>query len=316
MTISVPESEWRLETNGGIKYRLVERSGHFTEEDAAGQEIVIIKANRLGAFVIESLPAPFQQVGTIVYPGPRLMPGTPLACKRISWSSNVDGKPVDPFLQDLGAFSGTYEGDLKLTIEYSTTPLNDNSGGDGSDPTDPKTWLEISANASGEFLTTPIRGDARWGVIGAETAEVKEAQIPHLITTSEIEWTVKWSQIPYTFMNSTLMSRLRSKLGKVNDAVMPLFYDAPAETILFLGFALSQQYTWRTGFGGQPPMTLDMKFIEKNFQSLDAEGTTIQVTHNDYWRPGIGWRKLYVDGVNPTYALTNLTNIFAAQPAP
>lgn len=319
MTISVPESEWRLETNGGIKYRLVERSGTFTEEDATGQEKVIIKAERLGQFVQESLPAPFQQIGTLIYPGPRAMPGTPLACTRISWQSHVDGKPVDPFLQDTAATDGTYEGDLLLTIDYSTSPLNDLTGEDGSDPTDPRTWLDISANASGEFLTTPVRGDALWEVIdflNSEETAVKETQIPHLITATEVEWTVKWSQIPYTFMNTILMERLRSKLGKVNQAAMPLFFDAPPETILFLGYAMAQQYTWRTGLGGQPPMSLEMKFLEKNFQWVDDNnGEPIQVTHNHYWRPGWGWRRLLVDGTNPTYVSANLTNIFAAQQA-
>lgn len=310
MTITVPESDWRLSLSSGTKYKLLSSSGTFTDEEATATEVVIIKAQNLGDFVRHCIPGPFESLGTLVYPGNRLMPGTPLMTKRISWQSNVDGKPVDPFLQDTAAPDGTYEGDLRLTIEYGTSPLNDlaDSGG-GSDPNDPRTFLEISANASGDFISTPVKGTAKWEGVNTtfgESDEVKEQGIPHVITSSEVEWTCRWSQIPHNFMNSVLMSRLRSKLGFVNNATMPMFYNAPAETILFLGYSIQQQFTWRSGLGGQPPVNIEFKFLEKNFTWV-----TTQVTHNHFWRPGWGWRRLLVDGVNPTYKSTNLTNIFA-----
>ena len=103
------------------------------------------------------------------------------------------------------------------------------------------------------------------------------------------------------------MGRLREKLGKVNDAAVPVFHDAPADTILFLGFSVSTSYTWRSGKTGQAPITLSMNFLEKNFTSSGG----VDVTHQYLWRPNWGWRKLKIDG-DYIYAQADLTEIWRA----
>jgi hypothetical protein len=306
MTIPVDASEWRLTTDDGIPYRLVSSNGVFTEEDATAQEVIIIKAHQLGQFVQEAIPPPFSAINAVFYPQRRLMPGTPLQTKRISWKSNVEGKPVDPFLQDTDAGSNTYEGDLELTIDYGTHPSNDSD----SDPDDPRTYLEITGNASGNFLVCNVGGDAQWEAQGDLPLEtITNNDLPHYVPQPEIEWTCIWSQIPSHFFEDTLRTRLNQALGRVNSAVMPLFWNAPIETILFIGWSVKLQYSWRSDMGGQAPLRLELKFLEKNFKAIDADNEIVQVTHNHYYTSEKGWRRMLVRG-EPVFRQSNLLTVF------
>ena len=313
MSVNVPSSQWRGKTEGGIPVLVTGRSGEFGEEDASATETFIIDAENLGAFALESFPLPYVMFGTVFYPRPRWMTSLPaLRTKRVRWKGLTDGKPVDPFGNDPDAPTATYERFIEVTIEYGTSPTND----DEADPNDPRTFLEITANASGEFLNSPVRGSMFWDFAtkGAGGEEVKQVDVPHTITESLTEWTARWRQIPHQFFTGTLLTRLRDSMGKVNQGVMSLFYNAPAETIMFLGYSMRYQYTWRSGYTGQSPVELELKFLEKNFMgdrgtSLFVPGGEVQVTHNHIYQPGVGWCRLYVGG-NPLYKTTNLDQIF------
>jgi hypothetical protein len=99
--------------------------------------------------------------------------------------------------------------------------------------------------------------------------------------------------------------------GQVNNADMTVLHDAPKETVLFLTWSLDQQFTWRDGYAGASPVTLSLKFIEKNFQGFSGEssGHKVQVTHNHLWRPNVGWRRPLVNG-EPLYEQADLNSIF------
>lgn len=303
MSLTDP-SDWRLQTQGGIKAKIVERTGTFESESATGQEVIIIQAADLDDFIVESFPAPFVFLGTVFYPRGRNFSGfQPLLNRRISFQGLTDGRPIDPFNSDPDAPDNTYDEFVRVTIDYSTTPENDTE----SDPDDPTTFLEISANASGTFLTVPASGESLWtDPDGGPAEDVTEINTPLHITETETEWSVRWKQVPAEFISDTLMGRVRSKLGTVNDAPFELLYNAPIETTLFLGFSMRQQFTWRPGFTGTPPVELDLKFLEKNFTSDEG----ILVTHNHLFRPGKGYRKMTIDG-NALYASSNLDSIFA-----
>ncbi len=296
-----PVSEWRRQTSGGIKYKLLDGfpTGNFADEDAGVTEEYLLQASDFEAFLTESFPPPVVIVGTLFYPRRRPLPGFPvLVTHRVNCVPWDKGKPADPFGADSGAAAGTYDQFLRVTVEYGPTQENDQE----RDPTDPLTFLEISANVSGEFLTTMPRGIAVWqednGKVTFDT--------PHTIVVPTTEWTIRWTQVPWDFFNDTLIARLRSKLGKVNQGAMTTLHDAPAETILFIGYSRQQQFTWREDNAGQPPMVVEMKFLEKNFE--DSKGT--QVTQNMFWRSGVGWQTLLFDGGSRAYATTNLDEIF------
>lgn len=303
-------SSWRLSTPGGIPFRVIDRSGSFGEEDSEATETYIIEANNLLAFVVEGFPAPYILGGTVFYPLRTPMGGFPaLSVKRITWKGFVDGLPVDPFGADVDPPAGTYQDFLEVQVTFGTTPQNDTE----RNPYDPLTFLEITANASGEFLVSPVRGEAGsalWIIPPASsTLEVREIDVGQPINQVLIEWNVRWAQIPFGWFNSTLMSRLRDAMGKVNSTAMPIFNDAPPETIMFLGFSMSNQYTWRDGNTGASPVALDMKFLEKNFEREEGAFLT-QVTHNHMYRPGSGWLRLEING-DKLYTEFDLNTIFS-----
>ena len=307
-----PVSEWRLHTRGGIPLTVLSRSGGFSKEEATATEQYLIPAQYLLAFALESLPRPFVFLGSLIYPRHRPLPGlSSMVTKTIRWEPFDSSLPVDPFNGDVAADDKTYGEFVKVTINYATVPNNDE---DESDPDDPQTFLEVSANASGTFLAVPTRGNATWDdadysdeeiLMAAGDLGVKEVDIPQTIIQSEVEWSVRWPQIPYEYWTSRLVTRLRDKLGKVNQGEMSLFHDAPAETIMFLSWSMKRSYTWREGESGSSPIELDMRFLEKNFKSSDG----VQVTHNHVYRPGFGWRRMLINGEN-MYASANLDSIF------
>lgn len=317
MSTNLNPNTWRLRTPGGIPFKVLDREGVFGAEDSNATETYIIQAGRLLDFIMEGFPLPIIFNGNVLYPRGTSMGGmAPLTVKQIAWSGLVDGLPSDPFGTDTNAPNGTYQDYIKVKVSYGTAPENDTA----SDPNEPWTFLEISSTASGEFLASPIRGSGPSGAFWHsddpfETPkEVTEIDVAKHVDQSLVEWSLRWARIPYGWFNSTLNARLRAAMGKVNDSVMPIFGDAPAETILFIGYSMSNQYTWRSGYAGASPIALDLKFLEKNFLSEELDlifnPITIQVTHNYVYRPGWGWRKLVVNN-NNLFSSCDLNSIFS-----
>jgi hypothetical protein len=228
--------------------------------------------------------------------------------KTVKYKGLTEGKPIDPFGADSNAPAGTYEDFLEVTIDYGPS---ERGSDDDPDQEDPTTFLEISSTASTNFLAnTEGSTGALWGApYGSSTSNNTSAvniDIPDTVIETSIEWSFRWPQVPYEYFSDTLIARFRAALGKVNSGPTSLFHNAPAETILFLGYAINQSYTWRRDDGVIiPPLSVDFKFLEKSFTAVD--GT--QVTHNHFYRPGVGWRRLYVNS-NPVFQQTNLDNIF------
>ncbi len=322
-------SQWRLTTSNGIPYRCVRRGGSFSYEGAVASEEYIINASDLLAFVNFAFPEPYAVGGRLFYPQQPVMPGLgTLVPKSISWKEHVSGLPTDPFVSDSYAPAGTYGDHLLVTVKYGVAPENDSE----VDPSDPFTFLQVRANASGVFLNSPNEGKATWTVpnwspapstrtlsdgssiaIDGEDNEVVMPNIPHTVVETQVEWSVKWPEIPWTFWTGEVMSRLRNALGKVNSTQMPLFQNAPTDTILFMGYQASAEYTWRAGRTGMSPITMNMTFLEKGFdheeKDPDDNTQTVSVTHQHIWRPNWGWRRLKINGAD-LFAQSNLNNIW------
>jgi hypothetical protein len=305
-----PYEDWRLETIGGIKHKLISQGGSFGEEDADWTMVIVIRAIDLVNFTLEVFPQPTFSLGGYVYPRRFYPAGLPaLKATRLQVEGFTSGRPIDPFSIDSGAPAKTYEPYLRATISFSTCAENDEP-----DPTDPFTYLEIGATGSGEYLTSKVDLDKiKWRDSGGtdEDPDENDKTLEQKITSTEVEWSVKWNQIPYAWFYSTILPRIRSMEGQVNNADMTVLHDAPKETVLFLTWSLDQQFTWRDGYAGASPVTLSLKFIEKNFQGFSGEssGHKVQVTHNHLWRPNVGWRRLLVNG-EPLYEQADLNSIF------
>jgi len=323
-------SAWRLCTEGfsrrpeGIRYKRLSSSGSVSYEESTVTEDYLFRTQDLVDFCYYAFPDPVVVGFAVWYPRGMYLYNMPsLIARSLTFKSFIDGRPLDPFQADTGAEGRTYEEYVVVTVEYSTSAANDQE----EDPNDPETFLEISMNASGTLLNSPQCGLAKWELgpnstaatetggsdpttdpvkITGESTDVNEPDIPRTVISTEVEWSVRWPRVPYAFWNSILIGRLREKLGHVNSAVMPLFLYAPVDTVLFMSFQMTTNYTWRSGLPGQSPVTLDMKFIEKNFK--DVEGT--QITHQHIWRPDYGWRKLTFNGEH-IYAQANLNQIWS-----
>jgi hypothetical protein len=308
MSVNVPVSEWRLRTAGGIPYKLKTTEGSFAIEDSGSSETYIIRASDLMNFVNESFPYTVSFGGYVVFARERGMPGFPrMYSKTVKYKSITD-KPIDPFGTDPNAPDGTYEQFLEVTIDYGPSTVSD----DDPDQDDPETFLEISSSASTNFLANTAGSiNTTWGPEfgAAGTAQATSAvdvDVPATVIETSIEWSFKWPTVPYQYFSDTLIARMRAALGKVNSGPTALFHNAPAETILFLGYSLGQSNTWRRNSGVTvPPLNIEFKFLEKGFK--DVAGNL--VTHNHFYRKGVGWRRLYVNG-SAIFSQTNLDSIF------
>lgn len=294
---------WRLRTTQGTPFRVLERSGTFGEEEATAQEQYLVEASKLLNFIEEAYPQPIIIGNTIQYPKPVYMPGLPLVPRRIHWKAHVDGIPIDPFGTDLGAKEGTYGKIAHVTVDYASGKRRVEENDD-----DPYTFLEISTDTTGEFIysTAP---NGRW--VDDPPSDEDGNPVNRVLTTPvsiivpETQWNITFTQVPHIFFRDTLVDILRSYIGTVNSEVMPLLFNAPAETILFMGYSLNQQFTWRTPT--QPPFRITLKFAEKH---VKKENSNIVYGHNHFWKADEGWKKLKFDGVNYAYKAKNLNNIF------
>lgn len=291
-------STWRLKTTvGQIPLKHIKRSGSLAPEDGSAIDEVIIQSANLAAFAAEVFPSTYSQFGTVMYPRRKWLPGFPaLVVTGLDWEEFNGDKPVDPFSGDPTAPPNTYGEYLKITIKYGTTPGNDQE----PDPDDPRTFLDVSCESSGNFLAQKIPGTATtcWDqptVKADKSNAIKDPDIPRTVIENTQTWSVSWPQVPFEFFNSTLIGRFRGVQGMVNSSALQLFNDAPANTILYMGYSLKNQHTWRSGKSGQSPVDVSMKFVEKNFVFAG-----VHVTHQHmYDKKTHSYRKLYVDGKLP-----------------
>jgi len=307
MSIHEDASTWRRRTAGGIPYKHKTLEGEYAQVGSSATETYILRASDLQAFAEESFPFTTAIGGLMLFGIERPLPNsTCLFTKRIRYKGLTDGKPIDPFGADSSAPNGTYEEFVEVTVDYeqSSKEVEPNQE-------DPITFLEISSSASTNFLanTEGSSGATWYGPYGNSPSNNTSAvniNIPATVVEPSIEWSFRWPSVPYEYFSNTLISRLRSYLGKVNSGPTALFHNSPAETILFLGYSINQSLTWRKSTGVTvPPLSVDFKFLEKSF--ISEEG--VQVTHNHMFRSGVGWRRLLVNG-SPLFSTAMLDNVF------
>lgn len=329
-------SKWRLKTSSGVPYKFVNLVGEFETIAASADQTILIPSNRLLDFMKDMFPDP-TSFGSTSNPVLEQLAGFPAyGSRKISFRSQDENLPIDPFNSDPDADPRTYHPIIELNVHYDTLTQDNN---------DPNVFLEISSNASGDFLFTsapnarrlnkkPTEGEEQSdddledpnvdpaGQMSESEIErskpVKNPTIPIVITQPMIEWNVRWRLIPYDLWADTILPRIRSIMGKVNSRTFPFLYNASPETLLFVGWSHNEQKTWRDGFVETPPITLNLKFLEKRvfWRSEITEGENkgkfegIIKGHNDYWDPKVGWTKIYYDGKHLTHEPIDFNIIF------
>jgi len=298
MSVNEDPSTWRLIT-GDVPYKLINGfpTGTINEETGQVEEKYIIQASDLRAFIAISFPLgiALDQENIYLTPNRRYPGSVAFVTQSVRWESLDSSKPCDPYGADPGAPVGTYCPFLTLTITYVTGKKQD-------DENDATTLLEVSADASGEFLMYPIRGLAKWGAANGPAAQGAQLPASKLVPTTQ--WTVRWPRINRVFL-PRIITAMRNRIGTVNNAAMPMFLNAAAETILFAGYSYREDYTWREGWE-DTPASIDLKFVEKRVvQGADVVG------HNHFFREETGeFVKLFMPGGGLVYHSSNLNNIF------
>lgn len=304
-------ASWRLQTNGGVKYRFLGSTGSFNQEEGEIEWKAIIRSVDLYEVLQELFPPPIL-VGGVSYPNAGTMPGFPsMIAKTIKYESRVDGIPVDPWEYDSpSAPLGTYSEFLVISISFAPHVAK------ASNPEDPRSFLEVSCSASGEFLFVPSTNtkvndeegslgaddeNPGNGVIDGETGlpegdrmaeekrPVRMPILPASMMVPSLKWSVKWKQIPADHFRNTVIHRLRLMLGRVNNANCSFLYNAPPETLLFLGFNHTESYSWRLGNLESPPIDVDLQILEKR---VIHRG--VVCGHNHVFEPGNGWVRQWI----------------------
>lgn len=339
---------WRLRY-GGVPFRLKDVSGDFEPETASAQITGLVHVDDFLSFLAGVLPPPKER-GNISVPQSLSLPGMDgIVAKKVSFKSFGQDRPVDPFGFDPNAPDGTYGDVLEVSIDYGTGELQEPKADDPTtfleisgqttgeflNTTAPKgKWRKKRPAARDEdpFVDYPAVFDSAEEAIyygweigdpgpvvdpkkkkapkGAPTkvtdTPVANPTVPVNIVMPNTEWTMKWSQIPHEYFRNVVIHRVRWLMGRVNSTVFPVLFDAIPGTLLFTGFNVSQSYTWRSGRVGKPPMNLEIKILEKRI-----EWNGVVRGHNEFWRPGVGWETLLIDGRKPTFEGRNFNVLFA-----
>lgn len=316
---------WRLHSNNGIvPLKFLDIDGDFDPESGHINFKCLIYSSDILQFLTETFPPPIQ-VGNMLVPQSAALPGLPgMTATKVSFRSQDSGKPIDPFGFDTGAGSKTYNKLIEVTVEYGLNKLQQ------PDPNDPQTFLEISCQAKGEYIamatasgggkvqaetpapTNPADDDIPGNANQPKEANTKGAKSvlknkasSYKVLCPLTEWTVKWPQVSFQYFRDILIYRLRWAEGHINATPLPWLFYAEPETVLFEGYSMQQQYTWREGQLGTPPCSVEMKFTEKRVMWKG-----LVCGHNHVWVPGRGWMYYLVDGVNPMYETRELNGLF------
>ncbi len=303
--MTAPSSEWRLKTPGGIPFKYVSMEGSASYEQSVVDVVILVETSRYMDLLLELYPISVN-FGTSQIPSVGLqLAGVPgLLTKDVTFRSHDDGLPIDPFDFDSMADQQTYHPIIEVTVTYEANYT-------APDPNDPTTYLEVTGASATSVFTVSGSGKMRWQLDNGATEDNSDPSVPGVIIDTRKEWSFKWPRLNYLYFWNVLKPALDFHEGKVNSTAFRMMTNAPPETILLASYNYSQSFDWlSTFFAGvvtsQPSaVTVEIKVIEKNARwKGEVRG------HNHFYRPGEGWQRLLVDGVNPAYESSDLNLIF------
>lgn len=344
-------STWRHRTPKGIPFRIVTASGQMNPLDAEITSVFLIRATDIRAFCEELWPAPsFKDTrpdnlfaaevtaGIFVHGAPpKLVQKNPpsypnfpsLRPTSVRFTPHIDGLPIDPFAWDTAAPSGTYGAVVSVEVVWANSKY------------DPRSYLLKTGQSTGEYLNqgTPpgIKYSAVAGVDQSDpfgnpvapgsSQPVKNPILPATVVVPEEDWSLKRVYIPGEYFENWTLPLLRYAQGTVNSSISLELFNAPAETLLFVGFSVEEIWSWRLdteaglggvwtptngstpNFRGDQYVTVELKFLEKYIHTGNS-GDPV-AGHNHAFIPEIGWRKIRRANGDPPYPLFNFDKILA-----
>lgn len=290
----------------GIPYNV--REGYptfsFSYDGNTAEEEIVLHKQYMHAFFTLSMPPPVIFNDTVIPFAARPMPGTVgLLTNQLDFSPLKKDLPQDPWNLWDNSRKNEY---MICKIQYKTADFPD----DDTDPEDPETFLEFSFDTTADMLKLPV-SRTNFGSVGTQTGQEQNAsqinvdnEIPSTIIIPTTTYTANWK-----FALNPSFSLFRSLIGRVNGATDPLFFDAPAGTILFVGFSGKRSFLW----GGQEvtvtPWDLNFKFVGKHIEIGDRV-----YGWNQVFRPSTGqWETvLKADGSTLYRTTSTFSQMFRA----
>jgi len=302
MSVNDSSSLWRLSLPDGTKVKLLKRSGSISRESASAIEEYVIRTGDLLDFLNVAIPRPVVAFGGVQYFSRMSFYGVPsLIADEVSFEAITDSKPIDPFGDDSNAPEGTYEDFIKVRVTYK--PRNKTKGSEDSDTNDPRTFLEISSDISGEYICDNLTGKYYWydntysesqdkWITSVPATEIESPDTVQAIVSPVKEWSVNWPQIPYDYFYNTLAPKLDYCLGAINSKSVEIFHGTKLpRTLLLEGYSTREEITYDTEDIRYPPISVSMKFKEKGFWSTNTSGNVF-VTWGHAYVKGKGWRAI------------------------
>ncbi len=312
-------STWRLRTPNGIPYRLLAGmpTGSFSLDTSKFQEKCIVRNSDLFAFIAETLPQTVEwSNGIWNFTSGRSCPGTiGMLASNITTKPFDDSKPCNLANNDSSAPSGTYSEFVEVTIDYEPYKRNP------ATPDNPELvdFLEVDADFSAEFLVidmsggnvTRVASKAGTDVDGSEISAGQQVAVRKINATTTkvvptVDWTVAFPKIRNVIPLRNFVLLARDRMGMVNSSTMPLFLNAEAGTILFLGLSIHGTFSVDENGNIIPEYSLTMRFNEKRVYEDDtAKG------HNYVYQPDSGKFEILLINGNQMYESTDLNAIWS-----
>jgi hypothetical protein len=297
----------RLATDGGIPYKLMEGYPRISASDdgCSAEEQYLIRSRDVAAFFAESMPPPIVFLDFITQPARRRMPGTGfLVTKEVSFEPFDKTKPGDPFRVDPSAASGTYSDLYVANIKYETGQESDETEHDENKP---ETFLEHDVNVGGEFLSIPpaktkiVEDDLGTPQSYGAAVDNPDRNSPVQKIVATMEHNLRWK-----FVLVPPWEEILRQLGHVNRARHAVFFDSPAECVLFMGVSGKRQYLWNGASVVVQPWSLDYKFSAKEI----TEGANTWGWNHVYSPDKGKFVRLFRAGGLPLYESADFTLLF------
>lgn len=263
----------RLQTRGGIPYKLMDGYPRFSRNNDAfqGTEVYLLLARDILDFMSESFPPPIRNPdGEIIQNRNRRMPAAGvLVTQSMNTEPFLGDLPADPFRGDPGAPDGTY-GDLYVvTIEYKTEPGSNQDEDDDEEQADPESYLDQSISAGGEIIYVstkrleitdpggiPPGPDFQGPPQSAQGSRDNGLQITKVVPTIEHTLSVKRFAEP----NWKL---IYANLGSVNSGYVEPIPESFPGTCLFMGISGQRTFQLLNEKTIERPWNLDFKWSQR-----------------------------------------------------
>ncbi len=289
-------------TPRGISYEEIKPPQYkFSRDGISATRTLKIAWDDIERFASEAFPPGVVTSGGNIVPATQVFPG-----KSYLILNNLDVTPFDEEYPDTNDFNGvaTCPSGAIATLSYETQtfkegePLGDGENEDG---------LAIFSHAlqiGGEYLQLPA-SSLRWSKKAAdpddeELNQFEDLQAGKLIPL--IEHVVTLYRVPELPLETII-----SKIGRINIQYDELF-QAPAETLLFLGCNASRKVTTDGAEAWELEYRFSQRVMWQYYTDLDGNdlGDPLAVGWNHFMDPKLGfWRKLYIKNGDTIYATTD-----------